>query len=136
MDEAILKWCEYVLLGLKNEIEKIDRLLDLNYLNSKIIIPAIDYSVQQKHITSTEAKILKKSISVERQELQASDLKGIFPNKIPAAISREIAQLRKKKMLEKTSPKSRKYVINFSNNYLLRSIIKALGENGFLPLSE
>lgn len=136
LDVGILKWCEYVLVGLKNEIEKIDKLLDQNYLNSKIIIPAIDYSVQQKYITSTEARILKKSINVDRQELQASDLKSIFPNKIPAAISREIAQLRKKKMLEKTNAKSRKYVINFSNNYLLRGIIKALDENDFLPLSE
>ncbi len=136
MNNAILEWCEYVLMGLRNEIEKIDRLLDQNYLNTKVIIPAIDYSLQQKFITSIDAKILKKSISVNRQELQASDLKSIFPNKIPAAISREIARLRKKKMLEKTTPKSRKYVINFSNNYLLRGIIRALDKNGFLPLSE
>jgi len=29
---------------------------------------------------------------------------------------------------------SRKYIIRFDNNYLLRSIIETLGKNGFLPL--
>ena len=32
-DENILKWCEYVLKGLKVEIEKIDRLLNFDYLS-------------------------------------------------------------------------------------------------------
>jgi hypothetical protein len=31
---------------------------------------------------------------------------------------------------------ARKYVIRFDNNYLLRGIIKALGEKGFLPVHE
>ena len=31
-DEGVLSWCEYVLKGLKEEIEKIDKLLDHNFL--------------------------------------------------------------------------------------------------------
>jgi hypothetical protein len=31
-DDSILEWCEYFLRGLKNEIEKIDSLLDISYV--------------------------------------------------------------------------------------------------------
>ncbi len=31
---------------------------------------------------------------------------------------------------------TRKYVLRFDNNYLLRGVIKTLGEKGFLPVKE
>jgi hypothetical protein len=37
--EGLLSWCEYVLKGLRDEIEKIDRLLDYDYLKKEILIP-------------------------------------------------------------------------------------------------
>ncbi len=44
-----------------------------------------------------------------------------------------IKKLIDKKMLTPESEGKRKYVIRFDNNYLLRSVIKILGEKGFLP---
>ncbi|MEK7571885.1 MAG: Fic family protein [Patescibacteria group bacterium] len=129
---GLLNWSEYVLSGLKQEIEKIDHLLDYSYLSEKILLPAISFSLDRKVITQLEADILK--IAVKKQLFQASDLKELFPNTIPAQVSRYISRLKEKKMIAPENKNSRKYLIDFGNNYLLRGVIKMLDQHGFLPL--
>lgn len=126
---GILAWCEYVLRGLKEEIEKIDRLLDYDYLAKEILVPTINYSIERQYITDIEAKILRKAI--DKKMVQSSDLKDIFQGKHAAELSRQIKKLVNKKMLERVGFKN--YVISFGDSYLLRGIIKILGEKGFLP---
>ncbi|WP_229201318.1 Fic family protein [Arcticibacterium luteifluviistationis] len=129
--EGLLEWCTYVLRGLKVEIEKIDNLLDYEYLQKEILKPALKYSLERKYVTEVEMKILSRVI--ELQSIQASDLKTVLKGKLPAEISRQIRNLIDKKMLVPESEGKRKYVIRFDNNYLLRGIIYSLGEKGFLP---
>lgn len=133
-DEDILKWCLYVLDGLKDEIEKIDRLLDYEYLKGEILIPAITYSHERQLITDMETKVLKKA--VEKQIIQASDIKHFFNGKAASEISRNISRLKDKKMLMPTSEGARKYVIRFDNNFLLRGIIKMLGDKSFISIKD
>ncbi len=130
-DKYMLEWCEYVLSGLKNEIDKIDKLLDYQFLSNKILSPMIKTSLEKKMITPDDAKILQ--VAVKEQVIQASDIRKLFPNKIPAEISRMIRNLRDKKMLISDKDSSRKYLISFDNNYLLRGVIEMLGKNNFLP---
>jgi Fic family protein len=127
--DGILAWCEYVLYGLKDEIEKIDKLLDYSYLSKEILTPTINYSISKKYISDIEAKILRKAI--ENQTIQSVDLKDIFSGKHSSEISRQLKKLIDKRMLQRIG--NRDYTINFGDNYLLRSIIKILGERGFLP---
>jgi Fic family protein len=133
-DKGILSWCEYVLRGLRDEIEKIDRLLDYDYLKNEILLPAIRYSQERKFVTDIEMKILK--IALDKQVMQAADIKSIFEGKKPSEISRNIGRLRNKKMLMPIEEGTRKYVIRFDNNFLLRVIIKLLGNKDFLPIKE
>lgn len=133
-EEGILEWCEYVLLGLKEEIEKIDKLSDYDYLKKEILLPSITHSLERKYITDVESKILKKVI--EHQVIQASDLKDIFSGKVSAEISRQIKKLIDKKMLIPEVDGGRKYVIRFDNNFLLRGVIKTLDIKGFLPVRD
>lgn len=133
-DEGIITWIEYVLKGLKEEIEKIDRLSDYDFLKREILIPSISHSLERKHITDVEAKILRKA--VDRQVIQAGDVKEFFAGKADAEVSRQIRKLIDKKMLLPEKEGTRKYILRFDNNYLLRSIIKSLGEKGFLPVRD
>ncbi len=133
-DDDILRWCEYVLAGLKDEIEKIDRLLDYKYLRSEILLPAISHSHERKLITDVETKILKKA--VDKQVIQSSDIKEFFIGKASSEISRNISRLRDKKMLMPIEEGTRKYVIRFDNSSLLRGIIKMLGEKSFIAIKE
>lgn len=131
---GILVWCEYVLKGLKDEIEKIDRLLDYKYLKKEILEPSLDDALEKKYVTPIEFKILQKA--VEQQVIKAGDLKDIFHSKASAEISRQIRRLIDKKMLVSEEEGSRKYVISFNNSYLLRSVMHLLGKKGFLPMRE
>ena len=137
-DEGISKWCEYVLQGLVDEINKIDHLLDYEYLKSEILLPALDHAFANKYITDVEVKILKNLVENEKKQiLKASDLKKLFPEiKNPSIISRMINGLKEKKMLATENGKSRKYILRFDNNYLLRSVVKQLSEKGFLPIKD
>ncbi|MEN9684661.1 MAG: hypothetical protein RLZZ28_447 [Bacteroidota bacterium] len=133
-DEGVITWIEYVLKGLKEETEKIDKLLDYNFLRKEMLIPAISHSVERKYITDSEAKILRKAI--DKQEIQAADVKEFFVGKADAEVSRQIRKLINKKMLVPEKEGTRKYVLRFDNSYLLRSVIKTLGEKGFLPIRD
>ncbi|MCF6268740.1 MAG: Fic family protein [Melioribacteraceae bacterium] len=133
-DNGILAWVEYVLSGLSEEIKKIDKLVDYTFLRKEILLPALKNGLERKYITNIEEKILKKV--VEKQVIQAGDLKEIFKGKVESEISRQIRKLIEKKMLIPEKEGRRKYIIRFDNNYLLRVIIKMLDKKGFLPVLE
>ncbi len=133
-DVGVLEWSEYVLKGLKEEIEKIDKLTDYDFLRKEILLPTISHSLERKYVTDLEGKILKKVI--DKQIIQAGDLKEFFAGKLSSEISRQIKRLIDKKMLVPENEGSRKYIVRFDNNYLLRGVIKALGEKGFLPVQD
>lgn len=118
-----------MLRGLKEEIEKIDKLLDYDYLAKEILVPTIKHSLERKYITDVEAKILR--MAIEKKTIQSSDLKEIFQGKHGAELSRQIKRLVDKKMLQRIGFKD--YVISFGDNYLLRGIMKVLGDKDFLP---
>lgn len=133
-DEGIMAWVEYVLKGLKDEIEKIDKLSDYTFLRKEILLPAISHALERKYITDVESKILKKVIDL--QLIQAADVKEFFVGKANAEVSRQIKRLIDKKMISPEKDGTRKYILRFDNNYLLRSIIKSLGDKGFLPVRD
>ncbi len=130
-DEGMLAWCEYVLGGLKEEIEKIDRLCDYAYLQERVLEPALSFAREHDHITPEEYKIL--SAVVERRAIiQNADLEYLFKGKSKSTISSKIKGLETKGMLQKIEGTYR-YRLSFLNNKLLRGIIDALGREGFLP---
>ncbi|MGV8120626.1 MAG: Fic family protein [Candidatus Xenobiia bacterium LiM19] len=131
-ERDILSWCEYVLSGLKLEIEKIDRLLDHKILLTKILNPAISFCTERKTITPVEEKILK--IAAKKQEFKAKDIKEVFPQKHPVEISRIIKNLINKGMIVPVEENARSYILSIGNNYLLRGIIEMLEKNEFLPI--
>lgn len=131
-NEELLRWCEYVLEGLKNEINKIDKLLSYEYLKGKILLPALKFALEREYITEKEYKILR--LVAKKQIIKAADIKSFFPDKLPSEISRMIRRLKNKKMLQAIKKGSRKYVLIFENNYLLRGIIETLDKEQFLPI--
>jgi len=132
-DEGLISWCEYVLGGLKEEINKIDKLLDYDFLAEKILLPTIGFSFEKEYITTREYKILQ--IAIKKQVIRAADIKRIIPGKSSRQTSRFIKGLRDKKMLRCEKVGSRRYLLQFANNYLLRGIMEMLEKEGFLPMS-
>ncbi|MEI7511411.1 MAG: Fic family protein [Candidatus Peregrinibacteria bacterium] len=132
--KGVLEWCEYVLSGLKTEIEKTDQLTNYTFLRTKIIDPALKMALERKYVTEKEYKILY--IASQEKILQASDLKKAFSDKIPAEVSRMIRGLKEKKMILPLEEGGRKYQLHFSQNVLMRCIVKMLDQEGFLPIQD
>lgn len=130
-DEGLIKWAEYMLRGLKGEIEKIDNLLNFDYLKVHILNPTLKHALENKYITATDYKVLSLSTS---GLIQSSDLLKVLPNTSSSDRSRIIRSLINKKMLLPIKENARKYYIQFNFNYLLRSLMIQLDNNGFLPV--
>jgi Fic family protein len=131
-DQDVLDWCEYVLEGLNREITKVDMLADYNYLKENILKKAVSISFDKKFINDREKKILL--IAIEKKEFQAGDIKHLFPDVVHTEISRYLRGMKEKKLIKPISLNARKYVVEIANGYLLRGVMKALDENGFLPI--
>ena len=130
-DEAMLAWCEYVLSGLKEEIIKLDRLLDYKFLKKNILHSAVKIVWKSNAIDETEARVME--LAVEKQTIRNEDIAALFPRKSPATITRVISSLKEKRLLEAETDKSRKYHIRIRDSVLLRGVIKQLGDHGFIP---
>lgn len=131
----LLEWCTYVLGGLKREIEKIDKLLDAKYVIDVILLPALTEALEKKMITDREHEILKALVRSGDMTIKSSDLEKVIGQESPVQRSRIIRKLLDKKMLQPIQENGRIYTIGFNNNYLLRSVIRALEQNGFIPSS-
>lgn len=129
-DEGLVAWAGYMLKGLKTEVEKIDKLLDYNYLLSTILLPSLKDALNHSYITDVEYAVLK--IAFEKGEFQASDIKSVLGTN-SSDTSRLIRKLRSQRMVIPVRPNTRKYAPSFSNGLLLRSILSILDVNGFLP---
>lgn len=134
-EEKTLKWCLYVLEGLRREIEKIDKLLDLSYITDEILFPMLSFALERKHITEREHVILTALVKSENMSIKSSDLEKMIGQESPVQRSRILKRLKDKKMLLPLKENGRIYTIGFANNYLLRGMVHILEKNKFIPES-
>lgn len=133
--EKVLEWCLYVLEGLRLEIEKIDKLLDLEYMVNTILLPMLSYALERQHITKREFEILSTVVKSKGMNVKSVNLEKIIGEESPVQRSRILKKLKDKRMLIPIKPKGRVYTIGFANNYLLRGVAYILEKNGFVPKS-
>lgn len=130
-NEGLMAWCKYVLTGLRDEIEKIDKLCDYTFLKEKILVPAIHQSRAEKTLSDEEKNIL--TIAAENGRFRAQDIAPLFPGKARSDVSRKIQRLMKKELIVPEREGARTYVLGFSNRTTGRSVINFFRKEGFLP---
>jgi len=130
-DQALEEWCTYVLQGILIEIRKVDQLTSFTFLRDKILGPALDYAQERQLITKIEAAMLARAINA--RSVKAADFSDIFIGLTPNQRTYQIKKLVDRKMLEPTEKGARAYVACFANSYLIRGVMKALAEHGFIP---
>ncbi len=131
-EKGLYEWCEYVLTGLKKEIEKINKLTDYGYLCSQILAPAVRNAQKHGLITELEENILL--ISLENKEIKHADIAEKEKKATSRTISRSFQTLKEKNMLIGKDASSRIYRFNFTKSRLLPFIIASLDQNDFLPI--
>ncbi len=126
-------WCLYVLQGILDELRKVDRLADFHYLSERILTPALAEARARLLITPLEYNILQ--IAAAQGIAKAADFADAMPTLSQTQRTYQIKKLVQGRMLEPIEEGARKYAIGFSNSYLMRGIIRALSEEGFIPAS-
>lgn len=135
-DAGMIQWAEYMLDGLKVEIEKIDQLCDYSFLSRNILLPSLSDAVSKHYLTQEQASVLKQAIINPAQEIMSSDLVTVLPSMNASDRSRFIRSMKEQGLLRPIYNNARKYVISFSNNYWMRSILATLDKVGFLPVND
>ena len=130
-EDGLERWCLYVLSGISVELKKVDQLTNLSFLSSKILYPAVDYSVERGLINDLEAKVLKRA--VEKGTIKAGDLKDVLPELKGPQITYQIGKLIERGMLQPIEEGARTYTAKFSNSFLIRGVITTLRIEGFIP---
>jgi len=132
-EKGILTWCEYVLSGLKTEIEKIDQLLVYDKLKRDILFPALTECFETKKIITKEQYEWLK-LAIECELVKANDFKKITPSNDPKSTTRKINKLREMKLIKSETESARKYRIDLlSNRDFISSIIQQLRAHNFVP---
>lgn len=130
-DRGLLAWCEYVIRGLKSEIEKTDRLTQYDYVLDKLLTPAIKLAEERQNITSEEANILH--LAADKKEVKAADIRGLFPSFTSVKTSRVIKRMRDLHLLKPVAPGKVRYTVAFRRGYLLKGVMEQLDKEGFVP---
>ncbi|PIR13844.1 cell filamentation protein Fic [Candidatus Falkowbacteria bacterium CG11_big_fil_rev_8_21_14_0_20_39_10] len=133
--DKMLEWCLYVLDGLRVEIEKIDKLLDISYITNTILLPMLLFAFENGHITKREHEILSALVKSKKMIIKSSDLEKMIGQESSVQRSRILRKLKDKKMLISLKENGRIYTIGFANNYLLRGVMHILEKNNFIPAS-
>jgi len=129
--QSLENWCVYVLSGMRNELMKIDNLADYEFLKTKILLPAISYALDRKFITLKDYSVL--STTIKAGIVKSGDLEVSMPELNVNQRTYQIRKLLESGMLQPMKAGARQYTLGFNNNMLLRGVIHALTEQGFIP---
>ena len=130
-DAGLEAWCTYVLSGVRDELKKLDRLADYQHLQVRILLPAVAFARERQLVTAQEAAVL--NTTVKAGVVKAGDLEGALPGLTTHQRTYQIRKLVASGMLQPIQPNARQYAIGFSHNLLLRGVVRALTEEGFIP---
>lgn len=124
-------WCVYVLTGIRDELQKVNQLADYAYLRDKVLLPAVSHARQRQLVTPQEEAVLAQTIRVG--VVKSGDLEVAMPGLNANQRTYQIRKLVESGMLQPTQPNARQYTVGFAHNVLLRGVIKALSDEGFIP---
>jgi Fic family protein len=130
-DEGLEAWCLYVLSGIRDELQKVDKLTKYDYLRDEILKPALAHSKTRKLVTHQEEVVL--TMAIVKKEFKASDLDDVLPDLTIRQRTYLLSKLLSAQMISPVRKGARSYTISFSNSYLLRGVIYALEQKGFIP---
>lgn len=129
--EGLEAWCLYVLSGIRDELQKVDRLTRYAYLKDEILKPALAHCKARRLVTDQEEAVL--AMAIARREFKAVDLDAVLPGLTPRQRTYQLSKLIGQHMVSPIREGARTYTIDFMNSYLLRGVVHALEQKGFIP---
>ncbi|MBJ7537226.1 Fic family protein [Marinomonas transparens] len=130
-DDGLLSWCDYVLSGILEEVTKVNKLLDFDFLYKNILVPTIKLGVDRGYINKEEAKVL--NLGISKQSFTASELDEAFDGLTSRQKTHLISKMKESGFIKPLKENGRTYYVSFMNNFLMRSLIKVLEKEKFIP---
>ena len=130
-DEGLLDWCDYVLSGILEEVTKVNKLLDFEYLYKNILVPTINLGLDRGYLNKEEAKVL--NIGISKQSFKASELDDAFEGLTSRQKTHLISKMKESGFIRPLKENGRTYYVSFMNNFLMRSLIQILEKEDFIP---
>nr|WP_315183452.1 Fic family protein [uncultured Albidiferax sp.] len=124
------QWCVYVLQGVLSELNKVDQLTRYEYLTGKILLPAVAFARSRMLVSAQEEAVLV--AAVKSGVAKAADLGAAMPGMNATQRTYQIKKLVERKMLQPIAPNARQYTLGFDNSHLLRGVVHALTQEGFI----
>ncbi len=132
-EKDVLAFIEFILEGLRNDMDRMDKLLDYDLIRDEILRPSFKHPIFDRLFSDQDRLVL--DVAMDKQVFQAADIRLLFPQKHPTEISKMLKWLRDKEMIIGIDENARKYAINLENKYLVKMVIGKLEKNGFIPIS-
>jgi Fic family protein len=132
-EKDVFAFIEFAQEGLKNDMIRMDRLLNYEIIKEDILKPAFKHPLFDRVFGEQDRLII--DIAIEKQVIQAADVRLFFPQKHPTEISKMLKWLRDKEMIIGLDEHARKYAINLENKYLVKLIVGKLERAGFIPFT-
>lgn len=130
-DESLLNWCDYVLSGILEEVTKVNKLLDFDFLYKNILVPTIKLGAERGYLNKAEAKVL--NIGILKQSFKATELDEAFEGLTSRQKTHLIAKMKESGFIRPLKENGRTYCVSFLNNFLMRSLIQVLEKENFIP---
>jgi len=121
-----------MLSGLKIELDKVAKLLDYYWLKKNILVPAIVELHQKNGISNHERTILL--IALDKNVIRNQDIRPALNSMSMVQTSRILGELRKRQLLVPASGAERSYQLGLAQSPLLRTVLRQLDRQGFLPI--
>lgn len=132
-ERGLLAWCEYFTSGLREEVSKIDRLLDDAYVKDSILLPVIRTAYEQKRISEREYLILRHSFNNKDLTFVSADLNNALGEiKSAQARSNIIRKMREARLIVPAFRSKQKYVVDINSPLLIRNVMFTLYREGFI----
>jgi len=128
-NDAKVQWCQFMLQGLLAELQKVEKLTDINYVRKSILEPVLQDSLRKGIVGKDTYSALL--VALEKTVFQASDLADIWPNTYTR--SRYVRGMLDDGFIAPVSEGARKYFLKFAGGPLMVSLIHVLNQQGFLP---
>lgn len=131
--EAIIDWCEYVLEGIRVEVEKSQKLTNEKFVNEQILLPTIQWGVEMGILAKLDKDIL--DITIKKKKMKAADIRKLWPDNVShVTISKHLRKLKEQNYIKPLKKSGREYSIRMIGNKLTRGYLSCMEREGLLPL--
>jgi Fic family protein len=131
-DKEILAWAEYMLSGVKADLDKVEKLQDAKYVRTEIIMPALKSAHDKGRLSAQEYAMLV--AASKKESVTARDFDSVINKSASHVVrSQAIRKLREARLLRPLEEGGRRYTLQLIPNAITSHIMRQLDENGLLP---